>query len=500
MTETNKPRSRAILKRIVVEGDLRLLTPTALGNGDAESLTDMPLLLDTAGDKPLPLLTGASIAGALRNYLRAYEQGFNNPEDKDKKDRLAVELFGAVKGDTGSDENGDTGGEQSRLIVDDALARIPSRAEVRDGVRIDGRTRTAEDKFKYDLELLPAGVIFPLRFELLINTGTDEATLKRALALALHGLETSEIALGGRKTRGFGRCIVEGWRVATYNLRERAELLAWLASDHLTWGYALPPDSICTGTAAKALDAELPENDQRRSFSIIATFALESPMLIRSEEMLESSTSSESQEPKTGIQPDVVHLHNSQNQPVLPGTSLAGVLWARATRIVHTLYPNGAKAPIDLNDLFGRDMHKDKGNPSASRLIVHESEIKGGKTLVQNRVAIDRFTGGALDTALFNEAPQVGGDVELTIAIREPKEPEKGLLLLLLKDLWTSDLPIGGTSAIGRGRLRGLHADIGDEGQTWTMREQDGRIDLPDDARQKFETYVTALNTASGAK
>ena len=64
MTETNQPKSRGISKRIVVEGDLRLLTPTALGNGDAESLTDLPLLLDTAGDEPLPLLTGASIAGA----------------------------------------------------------------------------------------------------------------------------------------------------------------------------------------------------------------------------------------------------------------------------------------------------------------------------------------------------------------------------------------------------------------------------------------------------
>jgi CRISPR/Cas system CSM-associated protein Csm3 (group 7 of RAMP superfamily) len=487
MTDTSKPKSRAISKRIVVEGELRLLTPTALGNGDAESLTDMPLLLDTAGDEPLPLLTGASIAGALRNYLRAYEQGFRTPEDKSEKKRLAVELFGAVKGDTGTGENDDTGGEQSRLIVDDALARFPTRAEVRDGVRIDGRTRTAQDKFKYDLELLPAGVVFPLRFELLISEGTDEATLRCALALALHGLEASEIALGGRKTRGFGRCVVESWQITTYNLRDsRDDLLAWLSADYADWGYSTKVPSV-VGTASEILGATLPEHDQRRSFSITATFALESPMLIRSEAALEN-----------GAQPDVVHLRNSQDQPVVSGTSLAGVLRARATRIVNTLYPNGTSAPINLNDLFGRDMHTAKGNPSASRLIVRESAISGGSTLVQNRVAIDRFTGGALDTALFDEAPQVGGDVELTIAIHAPNNAEKGLLLLLLKDLWTGDLPIGGTSAIGRGRLRGLRADIIDEGQVWAMREQDGRIDLPDEARQTFETYVTALNTAQG--
>lgn len=478
MTDTNKPKSRVISKRIVVEGNLGLLTPTALGNGDAESLTDMPLLLDTAGDQPLPLLTGASIAGALRNYLRAYEQGFYTAEDKNKAG-LAKELFGAVKGDTGTGDDGDTGGEQSRLIVDDALAEFPTRAEVRDGVRIDGRTRTAEDKFKYDLELLPAGVVFPLRFELLISEEADEAMLKRALALALHGLEAGEIDLGGRKTRGFGRCAAEQWRVTTYNLRDsRADLLAWLAADHHGWGYALPPASVRTGSAAEALGAELPNADQRRVFSIQATFALESPMLIRSEEALEN-----------GVQPDVAHLHNSQGQPVVPGTSLAGVLRARAARIVNTL-----GLSLDLDGLFGRDMHQNKGQPSASRLIASESPIQGGRTLVQNRVAIDRFSGGALDTALFEEAPQVGGDVALAITIREPSAAEKGLLLLLLKDLWTGDLPIGGTSSIGRGRLRGLHATIADEGQVCEMREQDRRIDLPDRARQKFAEYVAALN------
>lgn len=207
-------------------------------------------------------------------------------------------------------------------------------------------------------------------------------------------------------------------------------------------------------------------------------------MLIRSEELLEN-----------GAQPDVAHLHNSQHQPIVSGTSLAGVLRARATRIVNTL-----GAPLDLNSLFGRDMHREKDNPSASRLIARESAIEGGTTLVQHRVAIDRFTGGALDTALFAEAPQVGGDIALTLAIRKPKPEEKGLLLLLLKDLWTGDLPIGGTSSIGRGRLRGLRADIADEGQTWHMREQDGRIELDDTARQKFEEYVAELNATRGAQ
>lgn len=484
MTNQKTPRSRTIRRRIIVEGELQLLTPTALGNGDAEGLTDMPLLLDMVGDEPLPLLTGSSIAGALRNYLRSYENGYTSPENAQASGMLAAELFGAVKGDSGDADANNSGGEQSRLIVDDALAYKTTQAEVRDGVRINNRTRTAEERFKYDLELLPAGVVFPLRFELLVSEESNEHMLREALALALHGLETSEIHIGGRKTRGFGRCVVEEWRVTTYDLHNVANLLAWLTADHEDWEYSLPTPSQRSGSASSALEVELPKQDTRHRFSIVATFALESPILIRSEAGFDSDSDGK----KLTVQPDVIHIRNSKNEPILPGTSLAGVLRARATRIVNT-----TRSSLDLNKLFGRDMHLYKGQPSASRLIVNESTIQGGKTIVQNRVAIDRFTGGALDTALFDEAPQLSGDVELSMTIHEPEEAEKGLLLLILRDLWTGDLPIGGTSSIGRGRLRGLHATIVDENKAWEIRGQDGRLNVDDTAKQLFTNYVNAF-------
>lgn len=481
MTDQEKPRSRNIRRRIIVEGELQLLTPTALGNGDAEGLTDMPLLLDMADDEPLPLLTGSSIAGAMRNYLRSYENGYFTPE----RGMLEAELFGAVKGDSGDSDTNDSGGEQSRLIVDDALAYKTTQAEVRDGVRINNRTRTAQDLFKYDLELLPAGVVFPLRFELLVSEESNEIRLREALALTLHGLETSEIHIGGRKTRGFGRCVVEEWRVTTYDLHNSQQLLAWLAADHADWGYSLPRTSQRSGSASSALDVALPNNDngKRQKFSIVASFTFESPILIRSEAGFDVDSDGK----KLTAQPDVIHIRNSKG-PILPGTSLAGVLRARATRIVNTM-----SSSLDLNKLFGRDMHLYKGEPSASRLIVYESPIHGGKTIVQNRVAIDRFTGGVLETALFDEAPQVSGDVELTLTIYNPEESEKGLLLLMLRDLWTGDLPVGGTSSIGRGRLHGLHATIVDENKSWQIHEQDGRLKVDDAAKQLFTDYVNAF-------
>ncbi|MDZ4720649.1 MAG: RAMP superfamily CRISPR-associated protein, partial [Roseiflexaceae bacterium] len=448
------------------------------------------------GKSPLPLPPGASSGGAVRNHVRVCAKGYFQEENRRERNSLSVLLFGAVKGDTGtSDDQSDPGGEQSRLIIDDALGTLPEYGiEVRDGVRIDGKTRTAQDKFKFDLELLPTGTTFTLRFELLIGENDDAVKLKQALALALHGLETSAITIGARKTRGFGRCEVQEWSVTTYNLRDsRADLLAWLAADHAEWGFGLPPNATRVGKAADKLIALPEDTGKRHSFTITADFALESPLLIRSEEPMSDDDN----------QPDFAHIRDSSGNPIIPGTSLAGALRARATRILNTIKPTSTQTMID--SLFGKDMHADPLNPTASRLVIEETQIEQAQWLVQNRVAIDRFTGGAFDTALFNEAPLVAGGVKLTLTIRDhPKltagqrAAERGLLLLLLKDLWTSDLSLGGTSSIGRGRLRGLNATIKERvGQvihTWAISEMQGRLSVGDDARQVFEQYVTALN------
>lgn len=475
MTEEN---TRCITQRIVITGDLVLLSPANLGNGDAEGLTDMPLSLDVVSGRPL--LTGTSIAGALRSYLRECMQ--------DRSD-----LFGAEK----TYDNG----KQSWLIVDDAIASEESwndaTIEVRDGVKIDYATRTAEDRKKYDLELIPAGITFPLRFELVLPDSEQEATrLKETLAVTLGGLEASAIGLGARKTRGFGMCKVETWHATSYDLQTTDGLLAWLSSNHTGWGYAQP--ATVPGKAATVLGVSPSTTHKRHECTIEATFALDSSMLIRSDEPLTKDG--------TTVQPDTSHIRSRRNgnkTPVLPGTSLAGALRSRANRILNTL--NSTKTQEVLNKLFGTDMESGEEATRASRLVVRESVIDKGRVLVQNRVGIDRFTGGALDTALFNEAPQIGGSVTLHMQIRQPKEHEIGLLLLLLKDLWTSDLPLGGTSSVGRGRLRGKEA---------TLRHTNGHvaewvIHAPDDQsntltitgdKQQLEDYVGALQKELGAK
>ena len=73
--------TRKIVRRIVVEGDLKLIAPARFGGGETSDLVDMPLARNAQGK---PLLTGASIAGAARNYLRECGLGYGkagSPKD-----------------------------------------------------------------------------------------------------------------------------------------------------------------------------------------------------------------------------------------------------------------------------------------------------------------------------------------------------------------------------------------------------------------------------------
>ncbi|WP_017747896.1 RAMP superfamily CRISPR-associated protein [Scytonema hofmannii] len=159
---TRECEVRHIIKRIVVRGILILDTPTCLGSGDIEGVTDMMLLRDSIS--PNALLTGTSIAGALRNYLHEYECNYATHE---KRQNMSAKLFGdlfAYNNEIHFSEKqklkvkeDDT---QSSLIINDAISSTIPNIEIRDGVKINSVTRTVANKAKYDLELLETGTEF----------------------------------------------------------------------------------------------------------------------------------------------------------------------------------------------------------------------------------------------------------------------------------------------------------------------------------------------------
>jgi len=471
-------KPRGTLQRVVITGTLTLETPARFGSGDVEGLTDMPLLRDPVDNKPL--LPGASIAGALRNYLREIEIGYGKDENpKAPKKSMAERLFGHLD-DSISDKKASL---QSWLLIDDAMGKTPG-VEIRDGVALDPKTRTAAKGKKFDIELLEAGTTFDLSFELLLSE-KDEG-LQDALIYTLHGLEAGEIGMGQRKKRGLGRCKARNWSVCTYDMTDPRQLVAWLENDRSN---AKPGDNIL-----ELLPPKMKLNDARRWFTIEAEFQLESSLLIRSGSGEASSA-------------DMVHLRSARPGhkkpvPILSGTSLAGAVRARASRIAKTVVTD--KADNLINGMFGQHIESRKDKPTGSRVVTRETLLTGTRDLVQSRVKLDRFTGGSYPGALFDQQPAFGGEgsrANVHLTIRNPEYAEIGLLLLVLKDLWTGDLPLGGESSVGRGRLRGLNADLtlrqnGQE-KTWHITQTADGLDVTgsmDSPKEELEKFVKALH------
>jgi CRISPR/Cas system CSM-associated protein Csm3 (group 7 of RAMP superfamily) len=466
MNNTYHLNSREIVERIIIRGELVLDTPVHLGNGEGDGSVDMPLILDPL--EGYSLLTGASLAGSLRSYLREREHGYGQAGNE--KSLFAV-LFGWQLDDYG---------EQSLLVIHDSLGEKP-KIEIRDGVAIDPATHTAEDEKKFDFELLEAGTHFPLKFELLVRQDGKEKLL-RGMAIALQGLERGEIRLGSRKRKGFGQCMVSEWSVCRYDLSKPSDLIRWINNDK--------SNEQKGKDIANLLNLGKIDLDQRESFNLEATFALNGSLLIRS-----GSGKSDA--------PDMVHLHSNRNNlqvPILSGTSLVGALRARALRISKTV-GSEAQAKNLINMLFGFRIESPDDKPSASRLIASEAVVRNPIDLVQSRIKIDRFTGGSFPTALFSEQPSFGKNdtrIKILIAIQQPKDAEIGLLLLLLKDLWTGDLPLGGEISVGRGRLQGIDALLttkrlnSENSKGWMIKQANESLKISGDIK-RLEDFVKSF-------
>ena len=104
---------RVARRQIIVLADLVLVTPTHLGNGDTEGVTDMALVVDAVSQQAL--LTGASLVGALRAYILTRQHGYNVAEQQATAPNGHLQLddaellFGGRKGDDD--------GTQSPLIL-----------------------------------------------------------------------------------------------------------------------------------------------------------------------------------------------------------------------------------------------------------------------------------------------------------------------------------------------------------------------------------------------
>ena len=487
--QTTKYNHR-LIARITIEAE----TPLAVGSGKKSILTDAAINRDANG---LPFIPGTTLAGLIRHAI---------------DEELANRLMGFIK--KKNDKNGEYEVEGSRLIVTEAkllnhngkaidgLLNLETACNDEDRTFLDGfkhapirqhakinHRGVTEDKGKFDEEVVPKGARFGFEMELMANPKSEEelAEYKRDFKDLLRKLRADGFRVGGKSRNGFGRIEVVG-EVCLYrelDLSQPADLDLYLkkrASLAETWDGFEP------------LELEKPQESRytRYKLEITPKDFLFFGSGFGNEDVDHSYIKERFIE--WNEEGNIGRWHSHDHSLVVPASSVKGALAHRTAFHFNKLaecFANDIPAEELANHsgkhneavcaLFGSEGNDDKYESNKKENatercdgkrrghvlfadIVKQRKGQTGKK-IHNHVKIDRFTGGAIDGALFDEEA----------LIVHPDEPEKLELDLLvdkderinedqriiqafeeaLKDVCKGMLPLGGNVNKGYGQFEG---------------------------------------------
>lgn len=450
------------MKKIILQGKLNVVSPLAIGSGRAGILTNSEVVKNA---DQMAVIPGTSLCGAMRAFC------YQNLSDDMIADLQS--FFGYAQGDQA---------KRSVITVCDIVlnSAVKNHIVVRDSVKMN-EYGVAEDGKKYDYEIVEPGIAGDLTLE--VVDPDDKAIL--LLQFIKRALGKGRIALGAMNGRGFGKVRLEAAKFMVYDFSKPQNVFAWLkrtAPFGTSWNDQLPNGKI--------------QRKHRKTFLVKAAFALKTSLLIKGIPGAECEAD------------DVAMRYQADHTFVLPGSSVRGVVRARAKHILDVLASAAQISSEDvLQQLFGY-VNEETKKKRHGKITFAETKLDFSERL-QYRNRIDRFTGGVMSGALFN-AMALWPDqtrrsqVQIAFAIENYEDWEAGLLLLALKDLWTGHLPLGGEKSIGRGVLRGISAKIichdGDRARLISLKEKQRDFNLHEDKKRILENFVKALQEKCGGE
>jgi len=428
-------------KRIIISGTLTTLSNFHIGTGELQQNDDETrfnaLSLDANNNPYIP-------ASSLRGYLRAVIKQVEEAEIN--------ALFGFARQAETETEKGNIG----KVRIYDALwcNKVPYKRQIITQTSIDPLTKTAKEHQLASHAIVPPNSQFELSIEL------DNASDKQ-LALILKALNTFGKDYGGKlgkaKTSGQGQL---QWKQLKLEVLTESQFIKWLKSNNdksLSRFYQSQLDDAELNALLEAKIKPFVGAYQTLSFLLHA----KSPVLINDAQLCE--VVAERRKEQEEFEPDLCFSHQN-NTAFIQGSTLKGWVRAHCRKILYTLIKNqepvlDALATPDklLEEIFGNTQQQGLIEFNTASVEFSQEEIHQ-----QTFTAIDRFTGGVLDGALYN-AEAIWPKEAFEAAIRYQEDKLKGwmklLLLFVIRDAMQGDLVLGWGKSKGYGRLQLSHTD-----------------------------------------
>ena len=429
---------KKITSKIYYRIEFVLASPLMLGSAQNER-TDKDLLVDACRQ---PVIPGSALAGIYRSRLAMNEKEQriyfghvpNYDERKKKEEEPDKKEDGSKEEKDEPDNKADKSVENvsSRIIVYDARLKAGEPYITRrDFVALD-EYKAAKQGSKFDAEVLEPGVTFVTYIEQ--NYCEGDRDVAEDIAKLWHG---NRIVIGAKTMRGFGAVKDVKIDRAKFKLSNKESVIKWLKFDMFSlkgWTKYEPADIEAGG----------------KIFSIKLTLKLQGAISIR---RYTTAVSQDKKKAPDQEQLTVTDSAENETYAVIPGSTWAGAFRSHMKKL---------SPELDM-DYFGYVLEKEK-KKSKSRIRFSESKIDGGMDKVLSRNAIDRFTGGTVDKALFTEKVHYGGVTDLEIGFDNTIKEEMLLsLAAALTDLHYGFLSVGGETSIGHGLFQILKIDDRDD-------------------------------------
>ena len=439
------------LARFVIEAE----TPLAVGSGEKDVLTDALVATDVNG---LPYIPGTAIAGVVRHMIEEVK-----PEDfnvnkifgfQDKKDGRGSEIIFTEAKILNS--KGEVVDGMNLKAKEDSLLKYYDELPIRQHVRINDKGVT-DKAGKFDEQVIFAGTRFCFEMEMVAKGESIDNFNK-----ILEQVQSQAFRIGGGTRSGFGKIKVVDLQTKTLDLTKQEQLKAYLEKPSVLnsdfWSKENHGQEEIKSNGWITYELKLQPEDFFLFGSGFGDDEVDmTPVKERKVKWNEEGTKGE-------LSDDLV---------LIPTTSVKGALAHRVAFHHNRLLGRfagctGDKEPKVGNEneavqtLFGYENQEAKKQVRGNLLFSDVIEDKRLEDKILNHVAIDRFTGGAIDGALFQEKTTYITDdnKSFTLTILANEKVLKGekiqeSLETAMIDICKGLLPLGGGVNRGNGTFTG---------------------------------------------
>lgn len=455
------------IARIVLEAETGLF----VGSGEASLLKDALVQKDIHG---LPMIQGTSLTGVLRHAL----------EDNDKSNKeLWNDIFGFQKGNSGLGSRLKISSAYMLIneneVVEGLTTQIPENKEgtivskytnlpSRQHVRINDRgVADTKDKGLFDNEIVYKGTRFIFELELK-GTSEDEKYWDAILA----NFSSPLFRIGQGTRNGYGKLNIYSLEQRVYDLKQENDF-----KDYLDFNPSF-------NFKNKGFE-ERKNSDEKPSLTEYKLTLIPDSFFIFSEGFGDDKADNKP------VTEEIAIYRNGtiefEKQTLIPASSIKGALSHRTAFHYNRLTEKWADELLSpetenkklrdsqtksltgtANDavfeLFGGAAAGDKKQEEGQRgkVILNDfyfTEDQANSDKIFNHVAIDRFTGGAYDSALFSEKVSTlveGETFEFTVYLDYNRDDTiQKAFEETLKDVCRGLLPLGGMTTKGHGIFTG---------------------------------------------